>query len=218
MIASLYNRLLSATLRLFFKLLYHQFSWSYNFVAAVVSGGRWIGWVHSVLPYLQGPCVLELGHGPGHLLLAMQRKGLKPVGLDESHWMSLLVVKGVSSFGFNLLVVNGYAQFMPFPNRHFNQIVSTFPSEFILDPRTLSEAYRVLALEGELIILPSAWITGKGWYDRLAAWLFHATGQAPDWNNHFTDTIQQAGFRVSVETLQRQSDRLLIIRAKKHDI
>jgi ubiquinone/menaquinone biosynthesis C-methylase UbiE len=217
MIASLYNRLLSSALRLFFKLLYHQFSWSYNFVAAVVSGGRWIGWVHSVLPYLQGPRVLELGHGPGHLLLAMQRKGLKAVGLDESHGMGVLVVKGMLGFGFDLLVVNGYAQYMPFPNNHFNQIVSTFPSEFILDPRTLSEAYRVLAPDGELIILPSASITGKGWYDRLAAWLFHFTGQAPDWDSHFTGAIQKAGFQVGVETLERQSDCLLIIKAKKHD-
>ena len=28
-------------------------------------------------------------------------------------------------------------------------------------------------------MLPLAWITGSAWYDRLAAWLFRATYQAP---------------------------------------
>jgi ubiquinone/menaquinone biosynthesis C-methylase UbiE len=208
-------RFLSPILRLFFKLLYHQFSWGYDSVAAIVSGGRWNEWILSVLPYLKGPLVLELGHGPGHLLAALQFKGLKVVGLDESRWMGLIVLRGLCRVGVSGLLVNGYAQFMPFLNNSFNQIVSTFPSEFITDPRTLSEAHRVLASGGDLIVLPSAWITGAGWYDRLAAWLFRITGQAGDWDDRFIEPIKSAGFDVKVEILERSSDRILIIRAHK---
>jgi ubiquinone/menaquinone biosynthesis C-methylase UbiE len=215
MVPPLYYRLISSALRLFFKLLYHQFSWSYNFVAAVVSGGRWVDWILSLLPYLEGPRVLELGHGPGHLLVAMQKKGLEVVGLDESRWMGLLVFGECKDCGSIILLVNGYAQFLPFSNEYFDQIVSTFPSEFIFDPRTLSEAYRVLTPGGELLILPSAWITGAVWYDRLAAWLFRVTGQAPDWDDRFTEPLIKAGFQVSKEILERKSDRLLIVRGKK---
>ena len=211
----LYYRLLSHILRLFFNLLYHQFSWGYDFVAAVVSGGRWNEWVRSVLPYLKGLRVLELGHGPGHLLAVMHAGGLKVVGLDESKWMGLLGFKRLCGVGFGGLVVNGYAQFMPFPNSSFDQVVSTFPSEFIMDPRTLSETHRILVDGGELVILPSAWITGTGVYDRLAAWLFRVTGQANDWGDQFLEPIKKAGFQVRVEIQNRLSDRILIIIAQK---
>jgi ubiquinone/menaquinone biosynthesis C-methylase UbiE len=211
----LYYRLLSPILRLFFKLLYHQFSWGYDFVAALVSGGRWNEWILSVLPYLKGPRVLELGHGPGHLLVAVQAKGLEVVGLDESRWMGVLAFKRLSGAVCGVLLVNGYAQFMPFPNDSFDQIASTFPPEFIADPRTLSEAHRVLVDRGELIILPTAWITGAGLYDRLAAWLFQVTGQAGAWDDRYTEPLKKAGFEVKVEIQERASDRILIIIAQK---
>ena len=211
----LYYRLLSPILRLFFKLLYHQFSWGYDFVAALVSGGRWKDWVLSVLPYLKGPRVLELGHGPGHLLVALRLRGLEVVGLDESRWMGLLALRGLRGVGFSGWLVNGYAQYTPFPNGSFDQVVSTFPPEFIADLRTISEAHRILVGGGELIILPSAWITGTGWYDRLAAWLFHVTGQAGEYDDQFTEPIKKAGFEVKVEIQERASDRILIIIAKK---
>lgn len=215
MIAPFSHRLLTSALRRFFKLLYHQFSWSYDFVAATVSGGRWIEWILSVLPYLKGPRILELGHGPGYLLAEARARGLSVVGLDESWWMNVLALRKVVGFSGGAFVVNGYAQFLPFLEASFNQIVSTFPPEFILDCRTLSEVHRVLVDGGELIILPSAWITGTGWYDLLAAWLFHVTGQASDWNENFTNPITEAGFQVNIEIKERKSDQLLIIIAKK---
>jgi ubiquinone/menaquinone biosynthesis C-methylase UbiE len=149
------------------------------------------------------------------LIAALQAEGLKVVGLDESRWMGLLVLRRLWGLGLGGLLVNGYAQFMPFPINLFDQVVSTFPSEFIVDARTLSEARRVLVTGGELIILPSAWITGAGWYDRLAAWLFRVTGQAGDWDDRFTEPIKKAGFQVRVEIQNRKSDRLLIIIAQK---
>ncbi|NMC80811.1 MAG: hypothetical protein GYA59_15725, partial [Chloroflexi bacterium] len=39
-------------LKVFFDLLYHSFAWTYDGVAAVVSLGRWKGWVYSVIPFL----------------------------------------------------------------------------------------------------------------------------------------------------------------------
>ena len=71
-------------LRFFFKLLYHQFAFAYDFVAATVSVGRWQDWVSSILPFLAGTRILEIGFGPGHLQRHLLRRGLTVVGIDES--------------------------------------------------------------------------------------------------------------------------------------
>src|SRR5688572_31722362 len=77
-------------MRVFFRLLYHPFAFTYDLVAAAVSFGHWRDWVMSVLPFIQGTRVLELGHGPGHLQHALLNRGLFTVGLDESAQMGLL--------------------------------------------------------------------------------------------------------------------------------
>jgi ubiquinone/menaquinone biosynthesis C-methylase UbiE len=138
--------------------------------------------------------------------------GLEVVGLDESRFMGCVVL---GRLGGGVLLVSGYAQFLPFQENTFDQIVSTFPSEFILDENTLSESWRVLAPGGEMIILPIAWIKGRAWRDRLAAWLFRVTGQAPDWQIQYIDPFTKAGFLVRVENSILGSDHLLIIHAKK---
>ena len=89
-------------LRFFFHQLYHGFAWTYDFVAASVSIGRWRGWVLTALPYLEGPRVLELGHGPGHLQLALFESGLAPLGLDASRQNLYLDLYGLLLLAANI--------------------------------------------------------------------------------------------------------------------
>lgn len=212
---SLPYRILMSFMRVFFKLLYHQFAWGYDLVSTIVSAGRWRTWVVSVLPNLNGPLVLEIGHGPGHLLAELGDRGTRVVGLDESWSMSRLAFLRLVSLELSRLLVNGYAQFLPFRNNTFNTVVSTFPSEYILDTRSLSEVLRVLVPGGKLIILPIAWITGNGLYDRLAAWLFRVTGQTPDWDELYTQHLVSTGFSVCTEHRALISSQLLIVHAEK---
>jgi ubiquinone/menaquinone biosynthesis C-methylase UbiE len=208
-------RIVNGLLRIFFKLLYHQMAWSYDFVAGLVSLGRWKQWVLALLPDIRGPLVLEVGPGPGHLLLAMRRKGYQAFGLDESRQMVSVSRKRLRSFRDRAVIVNGYAQFLPFRDSLFNTLVATFPSEFFFDPRFLTQAHRVLAPDGELLALPAAWITGNRWMDHLAAWLFHTTGQNPLAEVQYTHPLIQAGFQVKIEYREVISSRLLIIHATK---
>ena len=95
---------MKALLRLFFRLLYHQFAFTYDLVAATVSFNRWKDWVMGVLPFIQGNRVLEIGHGPGHLQRVLRSRGLMAVGLDESAQMGRLAKRNLtrqSAFGSN---------------------------------------------------------------------------------------------------------------------
>ena len=211
-------RLLASFLRTFFKLLYHQFAWTYDWVATIVSLGKWQNWILSVLPYVEGPNVLEIGHGPGHLLLALSAAGINAVGLDESSQMSRQAYHRILCKGLQPLLINGLAQHLPFPDSCFSQVLSTFPSEYIYIPQTLAEIHRVLVPGGELLVLPAAWITGRKWYDRLAANLFRVTRQSPDaftpsLVDEFSTPFQNSGFIVRAEILELENSRLLLFHA-----
>ena len=225
-----YFRALTTVLKVFFQLLYHQFAWTYDLVAAVVSLGRWGSWVRATLPYLNGPKVLELGHGPGHLQAELLESGVKAYGMDASPQMGRLALaivwRRIRKCPF---LVNGYAQFIPFPDASFDQAVATFPTEYIYEPATIREIYRVLAPGGRLVILLVAWITGQGLVERGAAWLFRVTKQAPpdlpqanarsdlrkSFGAQLVDRLEKAGFRVQIEFSELRSSVLMIVLADK---
>lgn len=210
-------RLLLSLLRLFFRLLYHQFAWAYDLVAATVSLGRWKGWVLSVLPYLHGR-VLEIGFGPGHLQLALHARGLAAFGLDESRQMARQAGRRLRRKGFTGNLVRGVAQQLPFLKNSFETVVATFPAEYIFDAHTLAQIRSVLVPGGRLVILPNAWITGKGRLERLAAWLFKVTGQAGAIGTllpGMRKRLRVSGFELRHELLEHPGSRVLVIIATK---
>jgi ubiquinone/menaquinone biosynthesis C-methylase UbiE len=207
------TRLRAAFMRAFFSLLYNQMAWTYDLVANLVSVGMWTIWVRSVLPYLHGPYILELGHGPGHLQAALKMRagGLRITGLDRSPQMGRMTRRRLVSQGLEPVLVRGDAQKLPFAGGSFNQVVATFPSEYISSRDTLEEIRRVLVPGGSLVILPVAWITGRSPHHKLAARLFQVTGQAPEWDDRYLEPARQRGFKVKVERLLLPGSEVLII-------
>jgi ubiquinone/menaquinone biosynthesis C-methylase UbiE len=229
------NSLLAAALRLFFRLLYHPLAWTYDGVAALVSLGRWRRWQLAVLPELGGERILELGHGPGHLQVTLRRRGKFVVGLDASRQMGRLarrnfwrarIAAGAGSdapaASGQLLdaprLVRGYAQYLPFPDAAFDHLLATFPTEYILDRRTLAEAARLLRPGGSLVILPGAWITGGSPAERAARWLFRITGQDPHVPPRLGEPFEAAGLRLETERISQPGSEILILVAHKSEI
>jgi ubiquinone/menaquinone biosynthesis C-methylase UbiE len=193
-------------------------------VAWIVSAGNWQNWVLSILADVNGGRVLELGFGPGHLQTALYQKGVIPIGIDASRQMSGLAFRNVVKCGFTPLLVSGYAQSLPFSNASFDHIVASFPTNYILDPLSLAEAYRVLKPGGKITILPLARPVGNSMALSLLRFLFRITGQAPGQANDkvleelrsvYLDPFNQAGFVSSLSFHTDPSGEIWIIHAIK---
>ena len=219
---------MKALLRLFFRLLYHQFAFTYDLVAAAVSFGHWKDWAMSVIPFIEGTRILEIGQGPGHLQRVLLDRGLVAVAIDESAPMIRLAKRNVarqpskssastSSPRKRANLTRGLAQHLPFANDAFDTIVSTFPSEYIFDAQTLSEARRVLRQGGRLIVLPVA-LPRNPFLD----WLFRVTGESPSEAIEIVKSklripFADAGFETEVQALDAGSGILLIILARRNE-
>jgi ubiquinone/menaquinone biosynthesis C-methylase UbiE len=204
-------------LRFFFKLLYHQFAFAYDFVAATVSLGQWKNWVTSILPFITGTRVLEIGHGPGHLQRLFLSRNLFAVAIDESKPMGLLAKRNTNG---KATLTRALAQALPFSDSSFDTVIATFPAEYITDPLTLAEVRRCLLDGGRFIVLPVALQMGRKPLDRIMALLFRVTRQSPvdpleDVKEKLRIPFVEAGFEVEIKELQVKSSLLLVIIAIK---
>jgi ubiquinone/menaquinone biosynthesis C-methylase UbiE len=207
----------------FFYLLYNPLAWSYDLVAAVVSLGMWRWWIQSLLPILRirpgEGTVLELGHGPGHLLQELHTRGWQVIGLDASRNMSRLAAGNLRPLSKRPLLIQGDARAIPLATSSMAAIVATFPSEYITAEETLRETARVLRPDGELLILPFAWITGTDVLHRMAAWLFGITEETPrQYKNvledRFIHPLQLAGYTVQSKMIELKDSRVIVLIAR----
>lgn len=202
---------MKAFLRLFFKLLYHQFAFTYDLVAGVVSFNRWGDWVESVIPFIEGRRVLEIGHGPGHLQRILLNRGLLAVAIDESHQMGRLARRNTNT---SARLTRALAQNLPFASGSFDTVVSTFPTEYIFDHRTLAETMRCLGKGGRLVALPAAMPKS-----RILEWLYKVTGESPSEaeaivQRKLLEPFLKAGFQAEIHIRDEKSSRLFIVLAR----
>jgi ubiquinone/menaquinone biosynthesis C-methylase UbiE len=200
-------------LRFFFKLLYHQLAFAYDLVAAVVSVGQWKNWISSILPFITGTRILEIGHGPGHLQRILLSRSLDSVAIDESKPMGLLAQRNTSG---KALLTRAIAQGLPFADASFDTVIATFPAEYINDPLTLAEVRRCLSEGGRFIVLPVALQMGRKPLERLMSLLFRITRQSlvdplEEVKEKLSIPFVEAGFEVEVKELQVKSSLLLVL-------
>jgi ubiquinone/menaquinone biosynthesis C-methylase UbiE len=211
----------------FLTLLYHPLAIFYDLVAWIISGGRWHNWILTALPYIRGSKILELGYGTGHLQTALIESGRLTFGLDESRQMSRIakarIMRAIEKGSMDKYsecppfphLTCGKTQNLPYPANVFSTIVATFPTSYIFDPLTLQEIYRTLQKDGQLVVIPNAWITGNSLGDIAAAWLYKITGQAEPPSFTEIKPFQDSGFEINTCVVEHKTSRVMVIIARK---
>ncbi len=212
-------------LRLGFRLLYNELAWTYDFVANVTSLGQWWQWQRQALPFLpQDGQVLEIAHGTGHMQVELARYGWSVFGLDISPAMGRLARRHAARNGEQVELLRGQVKSLPIASTSLPSLLSTFPAEFIVEPTTLAELYRVLQPGGRLVIVPSAVLLPTSLLQRLMRWAFVLTGQSsgrisehePDWPPHARETLGAHGFDVQVERIELARSIVYVIVAQRN--
>ncbi len=211
--------MLRQLLKLFFHHLYHRLAWAYDGVAAAVSLGQWHHWGLRTLGFVNGPNVLELGVGPGHVHAALHMRPWQVFGVDESPQMLQKTTRQLQKHGAHPRLARGLAQRLPFASAQFDTVLATFPSEYIVDTRTLGEVMRTLKPGGKLVVLLMAWPGQRSPGGSLLRLLFQVTGQGQPINDTLREKIctpfDTAGFNTSAQFVQESGSTLVFVIARK---
>lgn len=213
------RRLWLRTVALGFRLLYNQLSWLYDPVSWLASGGLWRRWQETALPFLPPPGarVLELGFGPGHLLVDMAVRGYQVAGLDLSPAMVRRARRRLGRVrppATGWLLCRGRAAALPFAPGSFDVVVATFPTAYVADLAFLAGLTRVLRTGGRLVVVQEAVFgPGTGIAGRALEWLYGVTGQRGPGAPGLPERLEAAGFRAWRETVPVEATAVRLILA-----
>ena len=167
-----------------------------------------------------GESVLELGFGPGHLLVTLAEGDFKLAGLDTSAHMAKMAHRRLRRSNVRATLARALAQKMPFPTHAFDSVVATFPTAYIIHADTITEITRVLRPGGRLVIVTGARLTGRDPISRAVEWLYFATGQrGTDDSNAWETGFTTAGLTVRETQVEMDSSQAYLLIADKlnHD-
>lgn len=182
--------------------LYTEWAAVYDPVSALVSAGQWGRWRESALAFVDGEDVLEIGVGTGHLVSELSHTGRRAVGIDASPMMAARAARRQRASSVQALIVQGFAESLPFADSSFDTIVSTFPASYILDRRTASECARVVRSEnpgsrpGRLVVV-GLWVRTECSVLRALFLSFYGD---PEWRTigAYVAALRHAGFAPAV--------------------
>jgi ubiquinone/menaquinone biosynthesis C-methylase UbiE len=201
--------------KLGFHLLYHQFAFTYDVVAWAVSLGQWKAWARTALKRVRGNRILEIGHGPGHLLIALARSGRQPIGIDLSPEMIRQAQWRLRHEKLNVPQVRCRVQALPFRSGTFDSVVSTFPTDYIAEAATVSEVQRVTNERGRLIVVMGAQLIGRQPSVRFIEWLYQITGQRAGSLEKQESIFDRVGMPAQIETETVGASTVTLIVAEK---
>ncbi len=197
------------------RLLYDRLSFLFDFASRRVSGGRWNRWGGTSISYVQGRRILELGHGPGHLLIEMKKAGYDPVGIDFSCGMGKLAARWLRDAGVEVPLVRCRAQVLPFRANSFDAAVATFPTDDMLELNTLREVARVIPQGGHFVMVMGAQREGSQPNSYFVEWLKGFIGEDGSGKDKKSPVFSRAGFRSRIDYQSVEGNPVILLISEK---
>jgi SAM-dependent methyltransferase len=141
-----------------FELLYRNRT-LYWMASTIPFAGQWRVWQRLAIPRLRGHDILEVGCGIGTLVADMAGAGYTCVAIDRSLQMVAATrarLRRRRIPASRASVQQADVRALPFAGASFDSVVSTFPTDYIADPRALAEIARVLRPGGRLVLVLGA--------------------------------------------------------------
>jgi ubiquinone/menaquinone biosynthesis C-methylase UbiE len=157
---------------------------TYDRLARLYDGVDWFtgGTTHRfrlrALPYLppEGVRVLEIGFGSGRLHLELAGR-YEMAGLDRARGMVSLTRRRLKAHGLTSDVREGSVEAIPWPNGHFDAVVTTFAFSAFPDAgAAMDEMVRVVKPGGKVIIVDAGEASDGNAIARFLARLWEALG------------------------------------------
>lgn len=140
----------------------------YEGITELFSLGQWERWQNRVFEDLSGKRILELGVGPGKLLIRMAKKGYVVTGIELRDGMADDARRRTKKAGLDVDILDQSVYKLPFKNEVFDCIVLAFVLAEIVDlDRAISEMKRVLKKKGKVIIIAGGMPQDKNWVARF---------------------------------------------------
>jgi len=123
----------------------------------------WGRWIECAIPHVEGPRVLEISFGTGHLLTRYAGR-FTTHGIDYNRRMAEVARKGLRRAGLEAGLVQGSVEHLPYPDESFDSIVNTmaFPG-YPNGVAALSEMRRVLRSGGRLVLIDVNYPSDGNW-------------------------------------------------------
>lgn len=133
---------------------YHAWPRIFNGITQLFSLGQWERWQDNVFPELIGKRILEIGVGPGKLLLRMAKKNYTVTGIELRAGMAYEARRKVKKAGLDIDILHQPVYNLPFKDETFDCIVLTFVlAEIAYLDKAISEMKRVIKKGGKIIII-----------------------------------------------------------------
>jgi ubiquinone/menaquinone biosynthesis C-methylase UbiE len=101
-----------------------------------------------------GMDAIELGCGTGYVSAWLARRGLKPVGIDNSEAQLATAKRLQAEHGIDFPLMHGNAEQVPLPDASFDLAISEYGASIWCDPyEWIPEAARLLRPGGQLVFL-----------------------------------------------------------------
>ena len=114
----------------------------------------WKKWIKNVIPHIKGEKIMEVSFGNGYLMSQYASNKYDIYGIDYNMKMVETARKRLKNIGFDINLIKGNVENLPFPDNSFDTIINTMAFTGYPDgKKALSEIKRVLKPGGRLLLV-----------------------------------------------------------------